>query len=154
MNEEYLDEEILYEDEELDEDEALIASVPKFQIFLKVLGVLILIAALGFIVYFQLEDLKVRRGIVSNQTFFYNNSCENGVCIYFIRDSLPNTLSCYYKDNKTDCSGLIINNQVSGNKTCKDGNCEIVTTELNFKCAINELVINCNDLEIKNGEDL
>lgn len=138
-----------YEDE-VDEEYAVIDKVPKLQIFLKILGILILIVGLVILIYFQWEDLKISRSIVPNETYIYNGSCEEGICTYLVQDSLLDSLKCSYNNNETDCSKILIKGEIKGNKTCENGICILETVETIDECFVGGWSIDCDKIEVEN----
>ena len=149
--EEY-DESDSYEDEEADEEGAVIDSVPKLQLFLKIVGVIILFAALGILVYFQWEQIQINKALIPNVTSIYTGYCDEGICTYTLKNEIPKAANCYHKGNKTDCTDISFDFLVNGNKSCIKGLCTLKTLETIEKCSLGGWEINCGDLEVNQSE--
>lgn len=139
-------------DEEVDEEEAVIDSIPKLQIFLKIVGVIILFVALGILVYFQWEQIQINKALIPNVTSIYDGSCNEGICIYTLKNEIPKAANCYYKGNKTDCIDISFDFLVKGNKTCIEGLCTLKTIETIEKCSLGGWEIECGKIEVNQSE--
>ena len=140
-----------YETEEVDADDAVMDGMPKSKIFFNVIGIIILIAGIVVLGYFQYEQLQIAKNTpLPNITYsMYDSSCDEGNCLYKLKNQLPKELECFYKGNKTECSKIIFDFSIKGTKQCIEGLCTFNVTEGIDKCSFDGGVISCEEIVVK-----